>query len=57
VKTLLVNRAMVPATEHREVGERCRTTMRPVAEVMPLAEGQAATREAAAPVAMQERSP
>jgi len=53
---LLVHRPVVPAAEEREVRERCRTTMRPVAEMMPLAEADAAARETAAPVPMMEPS-
>jgi hypothetical protein len=45
---LLVYRAVVPATEQGEVRERGRAALRPVVEVMPLAEPDAAAREAAA---------
>src|SRR5204863_8144045 len=54
---LLVDRAVVPATEEREVGERGGPALRPVAEVMPLAQRQPAAREAAAAVAMVKRAP
>jgi hypothetical protein len=54
---LLVDRAVMPATEEREVRERGRATLRPVPDVMPLAEREPAAREAAAPVSRVERSP
>src|SRR3972149_149279 len=54
---LLVNRAVVPATEQREVRERGRAALRPVAEVMPLAERQPAAREAAGPGPGGQRGP
>ena len=54
---LLVHRAVMPATEQREVRQRGRAPLRPVPDVMPLAEWQSAAREPAAPVAMQERAP
>ena len=54
---LLVHRAVMPATEQREVRERGGPAVRPVAEVMPLGEADAAAREAAAPVPMEERPP
>jgi len=54
---LLVDRAVVPATEQGEVRERRRAVLRPVAQVMPLAERQPAAREAAGPVPVVERSP
>ena len=54
---LLVDRAVVSATEEREVGERGRAALRPVADVMPLAQRQPAAREAAAAVAMVKRAP
>ena len=53
---LLVHRAVVPATEHGQVRERGRAALRPVAHVMPLAEREAAAREAAASVAVVERA-
>jgi hypothetical protein len=46
----------MPPTEQREVRERGRATMRPVTEMMPLGEADAAAREAAAPVPMVEGS-
>jgi hypothetical protein len=54
---LLVDRAVVTATEKREVRERGRAALCPVAKVMPLTERQSAAREAATPVPMMERSP
>ena len=54
---LLVNRAVVPATEQGEVRERGRAALRPVAEMMPLAEREPAAREAAGPVPVVERAP
>src|SRR2546429_6061661 len=54
---LLVDRAVVPATEQREVGERGGAALCPVADVMPLAHRQPAAREAAAAVAMVKRAP
>ena len=55
--TLLVYRTMVPATEQREVRERGRATLRPVAHVMPLAEREAAARKTATSVAVVKRTP
>jgi len=52
--TLLVHRSVMPAAEQREVRERGRAPVRPVAEMMPLGEAQAASREAAALVPMVE---
>jgi hypothetical protein len=49
--------AVMPATEQREVRERGRAALRPVADVMPLPEPHATAREAAAAVAMVERPP
>ena len=54
---LLVDRAMVPATEQREVRERGRAALGPMMEVMALAEPDAAAREATAAVPVVERSP
>jgi hypothetical protein len=54
---LLVHRSVMPATEQREVRERCRATLRPVVEVMALTEADPAARKAAAPVPMVEPSP
>jgi hypothetical protein len=54
---LLVNRAMVPATQHGEVRERGRPTLRPMLDVMPLAEREPAAREAAAVIPVMESAP
>ena len=54
---LFVDGPMVAATEQRDVRERRRAACRPVADVMALAEGQTAAREAAAPIPVEERSP
>src|SRR5689334_15137234 len=51
---LLVNRAVMPATEQRQIGERRRTAVRPVPQVMALAERQTTAREAAAAIAMPQ---
>jgi hypothetical protein len=48
---------MMPAAEQREVRERGRPAVRPVTEMMPLPEADAAAGEAATPVPMVERSP
>jgi hypothetical protein len=53
---LLVHGPVMPAAEEREVRERGRTAVRPVAEMMPLAEADTAAREAATPVPKVERS-
>src|SRR5881296_978451 len=45
---LLVDRAVVPATEQREVRERRRAAVRPMTDVMPLAEREPAAGKAAA---------
>jgi len=55
LEALLVHRAMMPGTEHREVGQRRRAPVRPVAEMMPLAEADPAAREPAALVPMMKR--
>ena len=55
LEALLVHRAMMPGTEQREVGQRRRAPVRPVAEMMSLAEAHAAAREPAALVPMMER--
>ena len=55
LKTLLVHRAMVPSTKHGEVGQRRRAPVRPVAEVMSLAEADPAARKPAAAVPSVER--
>ena len=54
---LLVHGPMMPAAEQREVRERCRAAVRPVAEMMPLPEADAAAGKAATPVPMVERPP
>jgi len=54
---LLVNRAVMSATQHREIPQRRRAAMGPVPDVMGLAEADAAAREATAPVSMLERPP
>jgi hypothetical protein len=54
---LLVNGAVVAATEQCEIRQGGRASVRPVAEVMPLAERQPASWETAASVAVVERSP
>ncbi len=54
---LLVDRAVVPATEQGEVRERGRAALRPVADVMPLAEREPAAGKAATPVAVVEYPP
>jgi len=48
---------MVPTTEKREVRERGRPSLGPVAEMMTLPEADGAAREAAAVVPMMEGSP
>jgi len=54
---LFVDRAVVPATEHGEVRERGGAALRPVPDVMPLAEWEPAAREAATLVTVMERAP
>jgi hypothetical protein len=54
---LLMDGAVMPATEQREVRERGRAALRPVADVMPLAEPHATAREAAAAVSVVECPP
>src|SRR4026209_264711 len=53
---LLVDRAMVPPTQHGEVRERRRSAMGPVADMMALAEAHAAAGEATALVTMLKRA-
>src|SRR5438105_10371598 len=48
---------MMPAAEQREVRERGRPAVGPVAEVMPLGEAPMAPREAAALIPMLEGAP
>jgi hypothetical protein len=55
LKALFVDCAVVPAAEQHEIRERGGTALGPVPDVMPLAEADAAAREAAAAVAMLER--
>ena len=57
LEALLVHRAMMSAAEDREVGQRRRAPVRPVAEMMALAEADVAARKPAAPVPSVERSP
>jgi hypothetical protein len=57
VIALLVDGAVMPAAQQREVRQRRRAPMGPVMEVMPLAEADAAAGEAATPIPMQERPP
>src|SRR5439155_14550720 len=52
---LLVDRAVVAATEHREIRQRRRTTVGPVPDVMTLTERQSAAGEAATSLSMLER--
>jgi hypothetical protein len=54
---LLVHRAVMAATEHREVRQRGRAALRPMLEVMALPERQSAARETATLVAVVERAP
>ena len=54
---LLVDRAVVPATEQREIRQRGGTALRPVTNVMALSEADPTAREAAAAVAVVERPP
>ena len=53
---LLVNGAMVTTTEHGEVRERRRAALRPVTDVMPLAEADSAARKATTAVSVMERT-
>jgi len=57
LEALLVDGAVVSATEQREVGERRGTSLSPVPDVMALAEAHSAAREAAPAVSMVERPP
>jgi hypothetical protein len=54
---LLVNRAVMPATEQREIRQRGRAPLRPVTDVMPLPEPDSAARETTAAVSVEERAP
>jgi hypothetical protein len=53
---LFMDRAVMPATEQGEIREGGRASLGPVADVMALADPDSAAREAAAPVAVVERS-
>ena len=55
--TLLVDGAVVPATEQGEIRQRGGAALRPVTDVMALADPNPATREAAAAIAVVERPP
>ncbi len=57
VIALFVDRAVVPATEPGEVRERGGAALRPMPDVMPLAEREPAAREAAAVVPVVQRAP
>ena len=54
---LLVNGAVVPATEQGEIRERGGAPLCPVTDVMSLPEPEPAAREAAAAVSVMERPP
>jgi len=54
---LLVNGAMVPATEQGKIRERGGAPLSPVTDVMALSKPAPAAREAAAAVSMMERPP
>src|SRR5437773_11067257 len=54
---LFMNRAVMAATEHREIRQRRRTAACPVADVMPLPDTDSTPREATAAIPMLERSP
>src|SRR5688500_4734832 len=53
--SLLVHASVMTTTENHEVGKRGGAALRPVADVMPLADAHAAAGEAAALVPMLER--
>ncbi len=55
--TLLVDRAVMPATEQGEIRQRGRAALGPVADVMPFAEREPAAREATALVPVLECAP
>jgi hypothetical protein len=55
--TLLVNGAMVPATEQGEIRERSRAPLCPVTNVMALTESHSAARETAVAVSVMKRPP
>jgi hypothetical protein len=54
---LLVNGAMVAATEQGEIRERGRATLGPVTDVMALPKPNSAAREATGAVSVMERAP
>src|SRR5204862_6520794 len=54
---LFMDRAVVPATEQREIRQRGGTALGPVTDVMARAEANAATRKTAAAVSVVERLP
>jgi len=54
---LLVNGAVMAATEHGEIRERGRAALCPVTDVISLPEPEPAAREAAAAVSVMERPP
>ena len=56
-EALLVDCAVMPATEQNEIREHRGTTVRPVTDVMTLAKRKSAAREATATISMVERSP
>jgi hypothetical protein len=54
---LLMDGAMVSATEQGEIRQRGGAALRPVSDVVPLAEPNPAAREAAAAIPMVQRPP
>src|SRR5204863_7804262 len=54
--TLLMHRAVMPATEHRQIRQRRRTAARPVVDVMALGDTHATARESTPAVSMLKRS-
>jgi hypothetical protein len=56
VAAAFMNGAVVPATEHGEIRQHGRASLGPVADMMPLAEADAAAGEAAAPVPVLQGS-
>jgi hypothetical protein len=57
LETLFVDRTVVPPTQHREIRQLRGASVRPVADVMPLAERLIATGKATTFVAMLKRAP
>jgi hypothetical protein len=57
LKALLVDRAVVAATQQGEIGERGGAALGPVTDVMSLPERESAAREAAAAVPVMKRAP